>query len=121
MEPEPLPGLNWHKIYDSVEKAELDIKLYRSRKIEIENLEICLSRTADGFFAVQDYCPHLGESLSRGTCNYLSEVVCPWHSYRFSLLTGEETTNHGLQLKTYAVLVNDSGLFIAVPASAGQA
>ena len=115
MLPDQLPNYTWHRIYASTVEAERDIRLNRSRKVEIGSLEICLSRTADGYFAVQDACPHLGESLSKGTCNFLNEVVCPWHSYRFSLITGDETTSHGLHLKTYPVQLTESGLYLALP------
>ena len=42
--------------------------------------------------AAQNRCPHMGLSLTRGPggLRYADgEVVCPWHSSRFDLVTGE--------------------------------
>lgn len=108
-------NLHWHKVFTSAEEAEQSLRLNKSIQVILEGNEICFSRVAKGFFAVADSCPHLGDSLSRGTCNFLGEVVCPWHSYRFSLETGEETTGHGLHLKTYPVKTDETGIFIGIP------
>ncbi len=109
-------NLTWHKIFNSLEEAEKNLRLNKSMLIEVAGKEICFSRVQQGFFAVDDECPHLGDSLSRGTCNYLGEVICPWHSYRFSLQTGEETTGHGYQLKKYPLKVEADGIFVGLPA-----
>ncbi len=37
--------------------------------------------------AVQSFCPHLLGPLFAGTISG-SEVTCPWHGWRFDLLTG---------------------------------
>ena len=42
------------------------------------------------FHAIDDICTHMGGSLSQGFVQG-DDVVCPLHSARFSLLTGEAT------------------------------
>ena len=37
--------------------------------------------------AIDDYCPHMGASLSAGYLDGV-EVICPWHNSSFSLETG---------------------------------
>lgn len=37
-------------------------------------------------------CPHMGGPLEAGTSDG-ETIVCPWHGYRFSLITGELVDN----------------------------
>lgn len=110
--------MNQHKLFDSREQAEQALPLGKPQKLRVAGREevICLVRTRTGIFAVADACPHLGDSLSRGTINYLNEVICPWHSYRFSLITGEECSNRARRLPVYPVQVESNGIFIQLPA-----
>ena len=80
-----------------------------------DGLKICLAHTQTGFYAVADSCPHLGESLSKGTTNYLNEVVCPWHSYRYHLISGAECKNRTRDAQTFPVEVRADGLYIGLP------
>ena len=109
--------MNQHKLFDSQEQAERALPLGKPQKLRVAGREeaICLVRTRAGIFAVTDACPHLGDSLSRGTINYLNEVICPWHSYRFSLITGEECAHRTGRLATYAVQIEPTGIFIQLP------
>ena len=75
---------------------------------------ICLVRSTDKFYAVQDSCTHSGESLSKGHVNYLEEVVCPLHNHCFSLQTGREISSRSADLFTYPIKIDDSGFFIGV-------
>lgn len=111
-------GMNLHKLFDSREQAEWALPLGKPQKLRVAGREegICLVRTRAGIFAVADACPHLGDSLSRGTTNYLNEVVCPWHSYRFSLTNGEECEKRTRRLPVYAVQIEPTGIFIQLPA-----
>ncbi|QNF33453.1 Rieske (2Fe-2S) protein [Adhaeribacter swui] len=112
---EPTPNQQ-HKLFDSLAAAEQALPLGKPQKLYISGRAeaICLVRTRKSIFAVQDNCPHLGESLSKGTANYLDEVVCPWHSYRFSLLTGQECNNRTTNLKTFVVEVKPDGVYLQV-------
>ena len=105
---------NHHKLFDSLVAAEQALPLGKPQKLWVNNRPeaICLVRTRAGIFAVNDVCPHLGESLSKGTTNYLNEVVCPWHSYRFSLLTGQECEDRTKNLKTFLIEVQPDGVYL---------
>lgn len=105
----------WHQIFDSLKEANQTVPVNKAVLVTIDNLRICLAHSREGFFAVQDECTHLGETLSRGRLNYLNEVICPWHSYRFNLKTGEETTGKGCKdLKVYQVEIREDKLYIGV-------
>jgi len=97
------------KIFNSKEEAFTRIPNLSTFKIEIENMAICLVNFNNKFYAIQNSCPHLGDSLAKGSVNYLGEVVCPWHSYRFNLKTGEESARRCKDIKLFEVTESDDG------------
>lgn len=109
--------MNWYKIFNSLAEAENKIPLYKAISVYIkaEDKHICLARTQTGFYAVDDQCPHMGVSLSKGVCNRFGEITCPWHSYRFNLQSGEETTGNDCKgLTVYSVIIQQDGLSIGI-------
>lgn len=108
--------IKWYKVFDSEADAQKNIAVNKAVTVQIEELKICLARTASGYHAVDDNCPHLGMSLSRGVCNSFDEVVCPWHAWRFDLKKGHETSGQGTGsgVKVYKVEMRDTGLYIGV-------
>ena len=107
--------MEWVKIYESEAAALQEIPLAKARQLVVKNEKICLAHTRFGLFAVADACPHLGESLSKGTTNYLNEVVCPWHSYRYNLQTGAECKYRTRPARTFLLENRSDGLYIGVP------
>jgi nitrite reductase/ring-hydroxylating ferredoxin subunit len=104
----------WVKLFDTEAESIDYLPINQMQLIEVKGLLICLAQTRQGLGAIADACPHLGASLSRGKCNAWGEVVCPWHSYRFDLTTGEETTRNGYQARTFPIKANASGVYIQV-------
>lgn len=68
----------------------------------------------NSFYAVQDRCTHNSESLSKGSVNYLGEIICPWHNYRFDLESGKECASRSAELITYPVRIKEDGFFIGI-------
>ena len=110
--------MEWIKVFNSAEEAETAIPITRTRQLVLNERKICLARTRTGFYAVADACPHLGESLSKGTTNYLNEVICPWHSYRYHLISGEECKNRTRSAETFPVEIREDGLYLGIPGKA---
>ncbi|MHA6249382.1 Rieske (2Fe-2S) protein [Pontibacter sp. CAU 1760] len=108
------PTYSWHKVFDSAQDANAQVPLRKLHQLELAGHTLCLAHTAAGFFAVEDACPHLGHSLSKGTTNYLNEVICPWHSYRYNLQNGRECEYRSRQAKTYPVEIRPDGVFIGI-------
>lgn len=101
-------------VFESKEQAERVILLNQIRKIRIGKLEICLANTRKGFVAFEKECPHLGDDLSKGKINPDGEVVCPWHSYRFDLVTGDENKNRCDSLAIYHTDWENEQLYVFV-------
>lgn len=104
----------WHKVFGSEEEAAKQVPLRKLQQLELEGKLLCFAHTAAGYFAVADACPHLGYSLSKGTTNYLNEVICPWHSYRFNLNSGRECDYRTRPAITYPVEVRPDGVYIGI-------
>lgn len=105
---------NWHKVFDSEQEAREQVPQRQLKQLIIDGHAICFAHTFAGFFAVGDACPHLGHSLSRGTTNYLNEVICPWHSYRYDLSQGKECDYRTRNATTYPVEQRADGIYIGL-------
>lgn len=108
-------NIKWYKVFDSEKEAQEQVLLNKAVTVLIEDQKICLARNLKGFFAVSDICPHLGASLSKGVCNNFMEIVCPWHNYRFDLISGSENTQtRQYKVETFPIKLDSSGLFIGI-------
>ena len=105
--------VKWVRIF-SYEEAVHRVQLNSTVRATIYSQKICIAHTPKGWFAIEDQCPHLGESLSKGNLNFLNEITCPWHSYRYSLYTGRECEGRGRDALTYPMEMREDGLYIAI-------
>ena len=103
------------KVFDSPEKAHSVVPLNSLKKVRTKDYTICLAHTREGFFATEDGCPHMHASLSEGRLNYLNELICPLHGYRYHLATGQECKNRTRDIRKFLVELNQNGLFIFLP------
>ena len=82
----------------SIEK----IPLGQGRSFTIEGQQIAVFRQRDGtLFATQNACPHKQGPLAEGIVGG-GKVICPLHSHKFNLATGEGSEPHEC-VKTYPV------------------
>lgn len=86
----------------------------RPQQLIAEGKKICLVLREQQLLAVSDRCTHNGESLSKGTVNFLGEVICPWHGYRFQLTTGRESDERSADLETFPIKVETDGVYILI-------
>ncbi len=59
----------------------------RGRTVRAGDLALAVFRLEEGWFAVDDACPHQGASLASGLAHG-GRVICPLHSWVFDLSTG---------------------------------
>jgi 3-phenylpropionate/trans-cinnamate dioxygenase ferredoxin subunit len=106
--------MDWIKIFPDSASARNVVVNDRPQLVIIGQRRICLVLHNERLLAIEDKCSHNGESLSKGTINYLGEVICPWHGYRFNLKTGRESAERSRDLVTYPVKEDDEGVFIGI-------
>ena len=108
--------IKWHKLFESITAANAQVAEGKLTTIQINNKKICVAHTADGFFAMQDKCPHNGASLGNGFCTKEGSVVCPVHRYSFDLKTGRATSGGGDAARTYPMEIREDGIYIGFEA-----
>ncbi|MDX1627295.1 MAG: Rieske (2Fe-2S) protein [Fulvivirga sp.] len=107
--------MKWLKVFDSKEKALEAIPQNGARLLKIGERRISLANYQGNIYATDNKCPHNGEALSQGKVNYLGEIICPWHNYRYSLKNGRECQQRTEDVETYPISEKDDGLYIGIP------
>lgn len=74
---------------------------------------VCLSRTADGYGAISNKCPHQGGPLGDGFIEN-GYVVCPWHAWEYDPHTGAPPGGYDDSVPSYPVEVRDGGVYVGV-------
>ena len=69
------------------------------------------------YFAINDFCPHMGASLSESPVSEDGSVMCSWHAWCFSIKDGTWLDNRkgGIKTPTYPVRVEGNEIQVNVP------
>ena len=68
----------------------------------VDDVEVAVFRTSDGWRAIEGRCPHKGASLGNGTVSG-GCVTCPWHDWQFRLDDGQAVDRPGVAVASLAV------------------
>jgi nitrite reductase/ring-hydroxylating ferredoxin subunit len=68
----------------------------------------------DRIAVIDSECPHAGGDLSRGEVTG-TIVTCPWHQWRFDLLTGISTHSERARVRCYAAEIRDDTVWVDLP------
>ena len=75
---------------------------------------LCLARTAAGYGALDNRCPHQGGPLGDGQLEN-GFVVCPWHGYEYDPVSGAPPSGYGDSAKAYPVEERADGVYVELP------
>ncbi len=64
-----------------------ELEVDQMKLLHVDGDRIVLARTADGYVAFDDRCPHRGASLAGGSM-MCGTVQCPWHGSQFDVRDG---------------------------------
>ena len=106
--------MKWYKVFESEGVANKTVEPQKAVLLQIGDKRLSIARHNGEYHVTDDKCPHNGESLSKGQVNYLGEIICPWHNYRFSLKHGTECENRTHDLATYSVEKREDGIFVGI-------
>jgi nitrite reductase/ring-hydroxylating ferredoxin subunit len=106
--------IKWYKVFESATAAAQQIAENAVQTVFVAGKKICIAHTAEGFFAVNDKCPHNGASLGNGYCTKENSIVCPLHRYHFDLRTGRAKSGVGDVVATYPLEVREDGIYIGM-------
>jgi len=83
-----------------------DVPMGEGRAITLAGRRVALFRTATGWYAIDNACPHAGGPLADGIASDC-QVICPLHERRFALDTGEPVGHDCAPVAAYRVEVVD--------------
>lgn len=100
-----------------------DVPPGEGRAVTIDGRRIALFRSAAGWFALDNACPHSGGPLADGiVCDHA--VICPLHERRFALSDGaalssddEAATAHATEIRGDLVYVELAPVPVAARAA----
>jgi NAD(P)H-dependent nitrite reductase small subunit len=84
-----------------------------SRCVTLGEMQVGLFRNPDGFFAINNVCPHRGAPLHDGMVAD-GVVTCPWHQWQFQLDDGVCLNIPKVRITTYPVEVRDGAIWINI-------
>jgi nitrite reductase/ring-hydroxylating ferredoxin subunit len=101
-------------LFKTMEEALDQLKPNTIYDLTIKGVQLCLIRFDSQLYVTEKSCPHSGGIMSSGKVNYLGELVCPMHAYRFNLKNGREAENRCKNLKTHPVYSTKEGVFVHI-------
>lgn len=78
---------------------------------EVNGVQVCLARFGGRLSAVDNLCPHRQGPMGQGWLEG-GAVVCPWHSWAFSLETGEADYPVGERIRIFGLKVEDDAVLV---------
>lgn len=104
--------VKWYKVYDFAQHGQEPQQLNSTRTIDIDGKRFCMARTEEGYFAIDDKCPHAGGRFGKGGWCDKGMVVCPVHRYKYDAKTGR-----GIQgdfVNSYKTETRKDGIYIGL-------
>ncbi|HUP78627.1 MAG TPA: Rieske (2Fe-2S) protein [Pirellula sp.] len=90
-----------------------EVPLNEARAFPVGDRMIAIFNTNGNFYAMDDFCPHMGASLAGGWVED-GAVACPWHAWRFSLADGCWLDNPKIKADVFRVHVVDDEIQIEI-------
>ena len=84
--------------------------------VRLDRDQILLANVGGTFYAINNMCSHKMGRLAKGRLDYLEGepcVVCPFHSARISIVTGEALTYPATKsVQTYEVRISGEDILV---------
>jgi thiamine pyrophosphate-dependent acetolactate synthase large subunit-like protein/nitrite reductase/ring-hydroxylating ferredoxin subunit len=103
-----MPETAWFR----VEPGDLEVD--RVTTVVAAGRAICITRTANGYGALDNRCPHQGGPLGDGQIEN-GYVICPWHGYEYNPCTGQPPEGFSDGATGYATELRSDGLYVELP------
>ena len=76
---------------------------------------VAVFRHQDAYYAIDDFCPHMGAQLSAGEVDAEGVVACPWHCWRFSVKDGTWCDNPKIKTDAFELRIEGDAIQVRVP------
>ncbi len=116
LQEETMSELTWFRVGDADVVALNEVTV-----VQAGHHVIALSKTADGWGAIANRCPHQGGPLGEGLIEDCW-LVCPWHGWEYDPQSGETPGPFDDRVTAYQVEERGDGVYVAVrePAEHGS-
>lgn len=111
-----LPSLRMHLTTFIDIASTHDLQVGRAKTLAVGDRKIALCRTAKGFFALDNTCPHRGGPLGDGDL-IADELICPWHLWGFDVASGTCLGNRELSVVTHEVKIEGDRVLVRLSPS----
>jgi nitrite reductase (NADH) small subunit len=95
---------------EKVEVAKTsEISPSERRFYEVKGKEIAIINVDGEYYAIENFCPHMGGPVGRGPLSVSDEekvIMCPFHEWRFDLETGDVVFPSKKRVQKYEVKVD---------------
>lgn len=89
-----------------------DLAVAAMKMVKVDGHRLCLVRTSEGVFALDQACPHEGYGLSTGQLDG-DLITCAWHNWKFRVSDGACVLGEE-DVRTHPVQVADDGTLSVV-------
>lgn len=104
----------WYMVFSSVDKAKEVLPVNKTISVEVGEKRICLTRTEERFYALDEKCPHQNLPITHGGFCENGTIVCPFHRYAWDLKTGREVERRENNIQLYPIEERSEGLFVGI-------
>jgi thiamine pyrophosphate-dependent acetolactate synthase large subunit-like protein/nitrite reductase/ring-hydroxylating ferredoxin subunit len=98
----------WHRVDPG------EVQMDTVAMVVVDHRAIAITRTADGWGALDNRCPHqggpLGEGHIEGSC-----LICPWHGFEYHPVTGQPPGDFTDVATAYPIEERPDGLYVELP------
>jgi 3-phenylpropionate/trans-cinnamate dioxygenase ferredoxin subunit len=104
--------MQWKELSDDLKTAFEKLQLHQLGRLVVDDKVICVTRLEDGYFGIQNTCPHAGAQLHHGHCNKRGIIGCPLHGYKFDMRTGRSADGNNYKITNYRFRVENGKLYM---------
>lgn len=90
----------------------------KGHAFDIDGLDIAIFNWDQSYYALENFCPHLGFPLAEGIVAD-GNVICGWHGWRVRLDDGG-CRGGGPAARSYPCEVREDSIWVQVPEKAGN-
>ena len=98
--------------FENVGKVS-DFEIGGGVAVPVDGRMVAVFRQDDGWYAIDDLCPHMGASLAEGFVEGKC-VTCPWHAWRFGVDTGAWEDNPKVSVDRFEVKVDGDDVWVSI-------
>ena len=85
------------RVWITIDRPDIDVGTVTT--VVVGGRAVCVTKTADGWGALDNRCPHQGGPLGDGQVEAGAEgvpyVICPWHAYEYDPVSGAPPEGFG--------------------------